>query len=684
MRAEQDVRAAQQSSNPDTLLRRAIQFRHTSAGQRVWQHLVAQARDRGEHSRAQRLLESWQAGRSPSVIRDDAGTGTALEQAQSPPPDQNHDSTPEHAPDPASFAKQPAWQHVLPLPPEVEQFAQESLAELDAQGIAPLLSAQPVCASDHVIVRTLSGVAALDALTGDVVWQIALSSSMDLLVEASSSLSDVLRRVSAERSLTHRLMRDSLSEALVVDDERAYVLVPRESARTASAELDESGQPLTLFPEHSLVALSITNGRELWRAGDARSAAESPAHATVGTISSPQDVTFLGPPCRDETSLLVVVEADAVVSLYSLEASTGVREWSVPLGRAVRPVTLDPLRQSRACPVLIHQGRAYCATGAGAVVCVDLVSRRRLWGLRLGRDELPDKLGALTDQPEHVPGPTSNTWHRATLAAADDTFVMAVPENDWMYAVDTSSGELRWKRPRNDGLFVLPPADGIVTVIGADTATGVHTQTGEVVWTAHIPRPAGEGWTHAGEYIFPVQPTGLVSLRLSDGSVRPLSGTHASVSAGARLLAESGGSFREVFPRNVVPCGTHLLVQSFDRIESYAADERPLTADDRVAASRSPETTTPLSRSVNGASGVTPSALWRYFVEFQQPHRTVRLDRWLTGIGEDFLGSSWPRLLRTLQGAGNRQRPTPVPMRRMRLMNGHRYRRGLGLLADRW
>jgi hypothetical protein len=215
---------------------------------------------------------------------------------------------------------------------------------------------------DVVVTRTLSGLMAIRASTGDVLWtsrdwgpqsdiEEGLSDRPTLPIEIGDQrFSDLGHRIA------HRQLLCPSLGALSIDSRRVYSLAhfPNEPdqlellIQSSFAEIDEEELPEATY----LVARDLNTGRVVWRAGGL---------ASEGFPGLPCEGAFLfGPPTCDGDELFVVGESDGDVWLFCLEAETGLVRWEQLLASAGRGIELDPVRKCWTAPVAVRGSLVIC------------------------------------------------------------------------------------------------------------------------------------------------------------------------------------------------------------------------------------------------------------------------------------------------------------------------------------
>lgn len=395
----------------------------------------------------------------------------------------------------------------------------------DAQ--TPLL--HPLAVGELVFVRTATGVAAHDAGSGERLWHVP--------ADGDESNAGIIGEV----------LREPAGGAFSLDGECVYCL----------AGLSSFDPPLAAAAGNILSAHEHSRGRQgnlRWRIGG-RTGGDEPRLA---------DARFLGSPLPRGDRLYAVIEQQQALHLAVLVARTGRLEWSQELALVDDNVEPDTLRQlAGATPSISHGDLAICPTSAGVVVAVDLTTRSLAWAYRYARQ--PSSTDTVRPSiPQHN---VSKRWCDATATIAGDSVVLSPAESFELHCVDAGDGTLRWKQPREDGLFVAGITADAVVVVGRHTVRALKLDDGEPAWPSPFTLPAGVGPSGRGvstrdRYFLPLTNAAIVEINLLDG----------------RLNAQYR-SPREVIPGNLIWHRGRFISQTALRLQAFderAAVERSL------------------------------------------------------------------------------------------------------------
>src|SRR5207249_11149154 len=98
------------------------------------------------------------------------------------------------------------------------------------------------------------------------------------------------------------------------------------------------------------------------------------------------DAYFLGPPMPVGGLLYAVVQKKQEVRLVCLHPNSGQALWSQLLAEAREQMLQEPSRRGLAALPALGDGILVCPTNSGALVAVDLLSRRLAWAFAYPRN----------------------------------------------------------------------------------------------------------------------------------------------------------------------------------------------------------------------------------------------------------------------------------------------------------
>lgn len=525
-RAESQLREALVEKKIDDVLSVALCFPGTDASRTALRHLISRHMDASEWRSAIGAIRQLQA--DPATSRASQARLNEqlafclsaikpLENQQELPATFDRSDTSDSktsARDIALLAnvvpqfESPFWNVNFHDTPEWRATVPPAILEHAEQSIPVLPRARPVVHGNQLLVRSSTGIMALDRTTGARVWQQSATSGTQFGAERAPYVPS-LRGLLAQ-SLAREIQLDSVHSQLVTFGELVCYAEAGSDGLTNSARTPNS-QPfdsrLPIAAANQLVAREIKTGKPAWLV----------TGQTLGNDIKQENQTafFLGVPTVVDDQLFGVAQINDDVLLYVLDVA-GELQWKCKLATTSRkgPVELD--WRSFACPVSVTDGVAVCATNAGVVVAVDLLSRNVRWAFRYERDDARISGDALqqTNRPnrESFQGwrearlipysiePRTHVDANQLLAAEQvdevrQAVLFAGPDQNGLVSLDVSTGRLIWSRPVESPspIELIDVQDDSVFVLARHHVESINATSGKKQWQIDAPEPAGRG-----------------------------------------------------------------------------------------------------------------------------------------------------------------------------------------------
>jgi outer membrane protein assembly factor BamB len=213
-------------------------------------------------------------------------------------------------------------------------------------------------------------------------------------------------------------------------------------------------------------------------------------------------LVFLGPPLPLDGQIYVIAEIVDAVHLVAFSPKTEELLWSQqlalipPNGRDSTIRRISGISPSCAAGILI------CPTGVGAVVAVDLSTRRLLWAY-----EYPET------RPARETFDAGGTWADSCAVISTRHVLITPSEAPQMHCLDLLDGKYRWSLDRGNWAFLACVDRGVTVVVGSSQLTAIELDTGKVAagWPLQLPDgslPSGRGYHADGQYFLPLNVSG--------------------------------------------------------------------------------------------------------------------------------------------------------------------------------
>ncbi len=432
------------------------------------------------------------------------------------------------------------------------------------QGGDLLPGLHPLAVNNYVLMRSISGLVAIDFNTGKRIWRGAIDESVSQLLEPDLQYSDVrqMQRMGfaangrliggrmvttnsaamAPSRLSERVWSDATYGTMSSDGECVFCIedldIGLDLGRQRNVVMFNGRRvPQTTGPRtyNRLAGYDFVSseGKLRWEIDG----------APTSDNTELAGVFFLGPPLPLAGSLYVLAEVKGEIRLICLEGSTGKVEWSQQLAVLELSILEDPLRRTAGVAPSYSDGVLVCPTSAGAIVAVDLTTRSLLWGYQYARNDV-----SLTQQQQMIQlrmaggigggrfamvnvtspfgsGGANSRWADASVTIADGCVLLTPPESNQLHCLSLLDGTLKWQKPRDDGLYVACVADGNVVVVGHDSVRAMKLANGDTAWRdGNLPlpsgsTPSGRGFFNGQRYHLPLSSAEVAVIDVASGRI---------------------------------------------------------------------------------------------------------------------------------------------------------------------
>ena len=402
---------------------------------------------------------------------------------------------------PADFAALlPRWRLPLHIDLQPETQAEEMDRGLQQLGLATVPAMHALAVGDDVLVRTPQALLAINARDGVRRWR------------RREGLSDFRERMLRElgfpsvaskswRTLSVRMWVDSALGRLSSDGERVYLVDPETPSPTGMPLV---GRSRTKSASHRLTALDLErDGLPLWTIGGAPNAPGEP------------ETFFLGPPLCWDQRLFALSEGQGEIRVGAYDPATGRAIWRQPIAH-VENLTIhrEAFRRYAAASPSVSGGVLVCPTVAGLVVGVNVAQRGLQWAY-----QYPNFRDARSRPNKFVsPSPWRPYWLDATATLSQGRVLLTPPDSDELHCLALQTGDLLWKAPREEGLYLAAVHGPDVVVVGRRQVASFDLDNGEPRWKHELDAPpAGLGFRQDDHYFVPLDNDTLCRIRLTDG-----------------------------------------------------------------------------------------------------------------------------------------------------------------------
>lgn len=430
----------------------------------------------------------------------------------------------------------PRWSRNLTDSQPILMKIQTLVESLRDQMAVALPVSFPIMLDGKIAVRTLRGIAVLDAESGKLLWETEegisaehiLNGDLPVLTEGQRLWAPrmpggvpALNTEAAERHpLTNLLFRNAVQGLITGDNSRLFAI-----DENALLSLRQPGQNWGFEPSRNdpyrrdwssnrLVAYGLHNGRPLWEIGGT-AMNESFDLPLAGTF-------FFGPPVIDRGTGFIVGESNGEIRVFAFSPVDGTVLWSQLLAYPDQTIEQDIGRRWFAAQIAVDQGILICPTTVGWLVAIDRTNHSILWASRYSQPSRGRRPRRGTSHLVQY-APLNRRWYPAAPMIAGNHALYTPQEEDKLLCFSVIDGTLQWQKPKNTSLYLAGIAEDLAILVGVNSVTGLQLSDGTTRWTLSIPAgqgpPAGRGIFVDKKFYLPLQSGQLWTVDTTDGSV---------------------------------------------------------------------------------------------------------------------------------------------------------------------
>ena len=400
---------------------------------------------------------------------------------------------------------------------------------------APLVSlASPLIVDDLVVVRTLLDLRAFDRISGALVWRTTERDRelLDLLRPGGLPQSNQTQGTPAEQLVAQRHWLDGNFQGISTDGQRVFAV---EDLGAANVLIPSRTGPNQL-PSNRLLAHDLRSGRLLWEAGGARDESRDPLAGAF----------FLGAPLAWQGLLYALVDLGSTPHLAVLESENGQLRTLQPLGSDEPELGgLDRSRHQLGLAPSVAAGILLCPTGPDFVTAFDPIRWRLLWRFRFRpRTEAPgprQQMILLQQQMARQASriPEQAGWLDFGGVVQGDRVLFTPRDNDEVFCLNATTGQLLWKSPRGGALFLGGVLDDRVVLVGRNFLQALHLSDGTPAWNSPtlVSAVSGRGCLVDRSYLVPLVTGEVQAVDVADGRVLSRARSFTGQVPGSLVLA---------------------------------------------------------------------------------------------------------------------------------------------------
>jgi len=346
----------------------------------------------------------------------------------------------------------------------------------------------PIVVDDVVLMRTASGLLAVDFTTGKRIWRAPVDDPFDVLLNPPT---DVLYRQTPqmEYALRLRMWADATYGRISSDGQCVFAVedlgleIGRMLLRTVFVGGRRVDDPAGPKPYNRLAAYDVHNGKLKWHVG-----------GSPDEFGLPQAGTFfLGPPLPLMGRLYVIAETMGEIRLTVLDSNTGELLWSQQLAGTDQLLVKDPLRRMAGVSPSYADGVLVCPTSNRSVVAVQLATRSLLWGYTYQQaDSRRERQVAFFGARSIIDPNPIGRWIDSSVILAEGRVLVSPVDSDYLDCLNLVDGKLLWREPRQDDLYLACVHQGKAVLVGGRHVRALDLHNAHARATGIMPVPPVE------------------------------------------------------------------------------------------------------------------------------------------------------------------------------------------------
>ncbi len=436
------------------------------------------------------------------------------------------------------------------------------------EGVHPLPVAAPLVTNDLAIFAGYGTIKAYRLATGELAWSSEpVDQTLSALLAGTDSFVQAPRTKLMQQFVGQRAYRDHVDASLSSDGRRVYHvghsgLVGLQPFPGNLPTSNRGSSPLLPRNYNQLQAYELNGGRCLWSIG-------GPPRRLDAVFNRPEDelsldgAFFCLAPIPWEDQLLCVIEQSRQLRIVALDPEKNPEKepplWSQALLNSDLDLVYSANRRFAGVNVALDGSTLVASLGNGTAVGFDVADRRWLW-LQTYADPQPvdyrrqlqinrmnrsvteeANLDLTIDVKEWSDSRTLISGRHVLLTPFDDSHV---------YCLDRISGQIQWKRPRDQAMTMAGVYDDLVLLIGKSDVRALSVADGRQRWSTPIPPASGRGVRMGSRYVLPLSTAEVLTIDIRTGAPlarSPLaSGQPAGnlAAADGLLVTQSASEFR--------------------------------------------------------------------------------------------------------------------------------------------
>lgn len=422
------------------------------------------------------------------------------------------------------------------------------ISDLTYQSVPTIPAAAPIFVDGKLVCRTYRGIEVLDSKSGQHLWTIGESASVEGLLGAASpnarSVSDLMPNMTplfsaaaavdrtggpigqfVFQNAAHGIISSDRKTVYFLEDDPVFTLGRTSIRRAAGGNASPRPESTTT---NRLKAYDLETGEPAWQIGGPETK-EPFAPKLAGWF-------FLGAPLPDRGDLFIVGQKENAIRLFCLDPESGSPRWSQQIAFAEEGLERNLNRRLWSAQLATAHGIVVCPTTVGWLVGVDRSTGTIVWTHRYSERKPAGRIGS----PRLFRGnrrgiqlaneSIGDTWIPSAPIIMGDRVVFAPSEprdetdgtTRFLDCVNVFTGERIWSLPRKQALAVAGASQGRTVVTWPSSIVILQSDgstQAEIEFDADDGLPCGRGVVADDSFWLPLQKNVLLRFNLEQATL---------------------------------------------------------------------------------------------------------------------------------------------------------------------
>lgn len=381
-----------------------------------------------------------------------------------------------------------------PLLAECQSAIRNTYGRLQRINYTAVPVAQPLSDGKRIYVRTAAGLRALDAATGNLIWEVSQpEQTLRMLLDPESDVRLTPETLSSE--LLDRMLRLNTASQMSISGDTLFAVEDTESARIRNFSMMMGADPSSAASSNFIRAYDAESGLFLWEIGGQNRDPDPLRQMAPNLLAG---MNFLGAPLVLGDRMYVLAENNDGILLLRIgkpQPEAGLPNPQVLASQLLtipdRSVTEHPLRGLSGLIPSFAQGLLICPLCDDRIVAVSAEDLSIRWIFRyrgiLKQQEIGGNAMVLPgsfDAQQSRQVDFESRWADFLPRIAGDRVFVTPRDSDQLYCLDLQTGRQLWNAARASSHAISGISTDHVLLSGNRELRALAVTTGELLWTA--------------------------------------------------------------------------------------------------------------------------------------------------------------------------------------------------------